>query len=175
MCNSFSLFSSLWLPYQHLSTLNECVMTHSMSLQWCSHTSKVLGTALEGREQMFLLNRRVTWWSIQSPCGKRKRRNPMIIFLFSTNTETGCLCVREGELVKALALHGQSHLTAHLSLNSTPSSLAAPPPPPPTRANDDVTQLTALYGLIIFRYYCYYLPNQWLSSAGLIATAVHQA
>lgn len=48
-------------------------------------------------------------------------------------------------------------------------------PPPPAQANDDVTQLTALYGLIIFRYYCYYLPNQWLSSAGLIATAVHQA
>lgn len=49
------------------------------------------------REQMLLLNQRVTWWNIQSPCGKQKRRNPMtIFFFFSANAQTGFfVCMKE--------------------------------------------------------------------------------
>lgn len=113
---------------------------------------------------MFLLSQRVTWWSIQSPCGKQgRRRNPMIILLLFTQHRGPGVCVKRAS--KSVAAHGRSHLTAH------PSEMPTPSPPFPRPVN----QLLALRGYIILRCYRYYLPNQSLSSAGLVATAFHQA
>lgn len=87
----------------------------------------------------------------------------MIIFLLFTQHRGPGVCVKRAS--KSVAAHGRSHLTAHPSETPTPS----PPFPRP------VNQLLALRGYIILRCYCYYLPNQSLSSAGLVAAAFHQA
>jgi len=92
----------------------------------------------------------------------------MIIFLFSVNREVGCLCVCESGS-KAVMLHGQSHVTAHLSppLLSHISVF-------PLGSYDGITQFQAIHGHIISRNNNSYLSSQTLLFARLVATAVHQ-
>jgi len=104
---------------------------------------------------MFLLNQRVTWWSVQSPCGEWKEIPWSSLCLKRTERLGVCVCESE-RARKAFALHGQSHLTAHLS--QTPPLLSYSK----EGADDGVTRLSAVYRSIIFRCSCYYLQSQSL-------------
>ena len=124
MCNSFSLFSfssgyliSIFQPWTNASWPTLChisgavIHQKSWELHWkegnkCSYWTK------ESHGEAF-----------NPPVAGGKKKSHDHLFCFQRTQRLG---VRMWELVKAVALHGQSHLTAHLSLNSTPSSLAAP-------------------------------------------------
>lgn len=125
----FLLMLSVSFPWWKHSTLT----TWTVVLMVQSYI-KSLGNCTGRREQMFLLNQRVTWWSIQSPCGKQEKKSHDHLSVFSEHRDWVFLYVWK-RASKSVALHGQSHLTAPSISNSTPPLLQLPIP------GDGVTQL----------------------------------
>lgn len=108
MCICFShLFHDENVQFwRHASLAALCHSNGAVIHQESWELQRKQGTNVPIEPKSHMMKHSVPLWQVE--------RNPMIIFLFWERLGV-CVCTRESYSSKALALHGQSHLTAHLS------------------------------------------------------------
>ena len=91
-----------------MKTLTSKSIRTSLTALMVQSYIKSPGNGPASREQMFLLNRGVTWFGLAvNPLVAIVERNPMIILLvFLENRDSGCFCVFEMEPEKAVCALG---------------------------------------------------------------------